>query len=68
MGKMRCSYRVLVGKLSERGHFKDTGVDGRIIFKWFFNKWVGGLEWIDLPQNRDMGRAVVNAVMNLRVP
>ena len=27
-----------------------------------------GLDWIDLPQDRDMLRAVVNTVMNLRFP
>jgi hypothetical protein len=29
--------------------------------------WEGCVEWIDLPQLRDRWRAVVNAVMNLRV-
>jgi len=57
-----------LGKLKGRVHFKDTGVDRRIIFKCIFKKWIGVLEWMDLAQNRDMGRAVVNAVMNLRVP
>jgi len=28
----------------------------------------GGMEWINLAQNRDKWRAVVNVVMNLQVP
>jgi hypothetical protein len=28
----------------------------------------GGVDWIDLAQDREQGKALVNAVMNLRVP
>jgi hypothetical protein len=38
---------------------------GRIILKKLDEK---GMGWIDLAQDRDRWRAVVNAVMNLRVP
>jgi len=28
----------------------------------------GGIDWIDMAQDRDRWRALVNAAMNLRVP
>jgi len=30
------------GNLRERDHFKDVGIDERIILKWIFKKWDGG--------------------------
>jgi hypothetical protein len=47
---------------------KDRHVDGRIILKTNIEKWKGGMEWIDLAQDKDRWQALVNAVMNLRVP
>jgi hypothetical protein len=48
---------------------EDPGVDGRIILKCIFKKWNGeDMDWIDMAQDRDRWRALVSAVMNLRVP
>jgi hypothetical protein len=55
------------GDLREGDHLGDPGVDGRIL-KWIFKKWDGGMDWIELAQERDSWRALVNAVMILRVP
>jgi hypothetical protein len=50
-------------------HLEDPGVDGRIIIKWIFERLGGGgADWIDLAQDRDRWWALVNTVMNLRVP
>jgi hypothetical protein len=46
----------------------DPGVDGRIILKCIFKKWDGSRDWIEMAQDRDRWRAVVNAVVNLRFP
>jgi hypothetical protein len=44
----------------------DPGVDGNVILRYIFRKWdVGDLDWIELAQDRDRWRALVNAVMNL---
>jgi len=56
------------GNPREREHLQDPCVDGRIILRWIFRKWDGGMDWIDLAQDRDRWRAIVNAVMNLWVP
>jgi len=47
---------------------QNVGVDGRILLKWIFKKRDGGA-WsgIDLAEDRDRWRAVLKAVVNLRV-
>jgi hypothetical protein len=49
---------------------EDPGVDGRIILKWTCERLDGGgvMDWINVAEDRDRWRALVNAVMNLRVP
>jgi hypothetical protein len=66
MGERRGAYRYWWGNLRERNHLGDPGVDARIILRWIFRKWdVGyGLD----RQDRERLRALVNALMNLRVP
>jgi photosystem II stability/assembly factor-like uncharacterized protein len=55
------------GDPREGEHLGDLGVDGRIILKWIFKTWDGGMDWIELVQDKDRWRAVVSAVMNLRI-
>ena len=56
------------GNLRERDHFEELGVDGRIKLKFIFKKWNGGMDWIDLTQDRERHRAFVNSVMKLWFP
>jgi hypothetical protein len=53
----------------ERDHLKDRGVDRRMGLEWILGRLAWrDVEWIHLAQDRDRWWAVVNAVMNLRLP
>jgi hypothetical protein len=56
-----------VGKPEGKGPLGRLDVGGRIILKCILEKW-DGMDWIHLAQYRDQWRALVNTVMNLRVP
>ena len=65
----RGAYRVLVGRYDRNRPLGRHKRRWEIILKFIFKKWdEGGINWIDLVQERDRWRAVVNAGMNLRVP
>jgi len=69
VGEGRGMYRVLVGKPEGKRPL------GRPRHRWEDNIKMGlqevgfgGIDWIQLSQDRDRWRALVNAVMNLQVP
>jgi hypothetical protein len=43
MGERRSYTGVWWRNLGERDHWKDPGVDGKIILRWIFRKWDVGL-------------------------
>jgi len=68
-GESRGVYRVLVGKPEGKRAL------GRPRCRWEANIKMdlqevgcGGMDWIELAQDRDRWQTVVSAVMNLRVP
>ena len=48
----------------ERDHLEELSIDERIILKWIFKLQDGRVEWMDLAQDRNKWRALVNTMMS----
>jgi hypothetical protein len=51
-----------------RDRWEETDVGGKTILKWILETGWDGMDWIDLAQDRDQWWALVNTVINFRVP
>jgi hypothetical protein len=54
--------------LKGRNHCEDLDVDGSIILECISGKWCEVVDWMNLDQDSDQWRVLLNRVMNLWVP
>ena len=68
MGEGRFVHRVLVGKPEGKSNWSRPRRRWEDNIKMDLEEVGGGGDWMELAQDRDRWRALVNTVMNFRVP
>jgi len=68
MGEGRGVHRVLVGKPEGKRPLGRSRLRWEVNIKMDLREVGGGGDWMELAQDRDRWRALVNTVMNVRVP
>jgi hypothetical protein len=68
MGRLEACTGFWWEKLRERYHWGDSDGDEGYYYDRSSRSRVWGMDWFELAQDRDRCRALLNEVMNLRVP
>jgi hypothetical protein len=58
-------HKVLLGKSEGKNHLEYLYLNERTILKRIFKKCDGDMNWVNVAQDMEKWRALVNAVMNL---
>ena len=63
IGDRRGEYSGLVERPEGKNHLEDLGVDGNIILNWNTRNEMRGMDWINLDNDRDRRRELMDEVM-----
>jgi hypothetical protein len=67
-GERRGTYRILVGKHERKRPLRKPRRKWEDIIMMCLQEMEWGMDWINVTEDRERWRALVNVIMNLRVP
>jgi hypothetical protein len=67
VGNRKLVYSVVVGKTKLNRPLGRPGLNESLVLKWFFRKWDGGMDCINLAQVRDRWQELEYVVMDIQV-